>query len=130
MLKLTMSLGHLKIFFLIILFSKFLYSEPLQMEYAKFKLLDKVSNKIFIKNILVHDTDLIGSLNITVYSCFTEPPDEVPEDYVLVDIFDNFENSQESLYRGWMISSSPDVTPLEHPIYDLWLLDCSNDKTS
>ena len=28
-----------------------------------------------------------------------------------------------------MISSSPDVTPLEHPIYDLWLLDCSNDKT-
>ncbi len=100
------------------------------MEYAKFKLLDKVSNKIFIKNILVHDTDFIGSLNITVYSCFTEPPDEVPEDYVLVDIFDNFENSQESLYRGWMISSSPDVTPLEHPIYDLWLLDCSNDKTS
>ena len=29
-----------------------------------------------------------------------------------------------------MISSLPDVTPLEHPIYDLWLLGCSNDKTS
>ena len=29
-----------------------------------------------------------------------------------------------------MISSSPDVTPLENPIYDLWLVDCSNDKTS
>ena len=34
------------------------------------------------------------------------------------------------IYKGWMISSSPDVTPLEHPIYDLWLLGCSNDNTS
>ena len=35
-----------------------------------------------------------------------------------------------NIYKGWMISSSPDVTPLENPIYDLWLVDCSNDKTS
>ena len=35
-----------------------------------------------------------------------------------------------TIYKGWMISSLPDVTPLEHPIYDLWLLGCSNDKTS
>ena len=29
-----------------------------------------------------------------------------------------------------MISSSPDVPPLENPIYDLWLLDCNIDICS
>ena len=52
------------------------------------------------------------------------------EDYVLIDIIDNFQDESKSIYKGWMISSSPDVTPLQHPIYDLWLLGCSNDKTS
>ncbi len=60
----------------------------------------------------------------------TEPPDEIPEDYVLIDVEDNFQEQEKSIYKGWMISSSPDVTPLEHPIYDLWLLGCSNDNTS
>ena len=72
----------------------------------------------------------MGTLSIKVYSCFTEPPDEIPEDYVLIDVKDNFQDKKKSIYTGWMISSSPDVTPLEHPIYDLWLLGCSNDKTS
>ena len=72
----------------------------------------------------------IETLNIEVYACFTEPPDEISEDYVLINVKDNFKNIDKSIYKGWMISSSPEVTPLEHPIYDLWLLGCSNDKTS
>ena len=46
----------------------------------------------------------------------------------LIEVKDNFQEQEISIYKGWMISSSPDVTPLEHPIYDLWLLGCSNDK--
>ncbi len=125
-----MNLGLLKFFFIIIFFSKCLYAEPLQMQFANFKLLDKISNKIIEKSIEVNNFDSMGTLNINVYTCFTEPPDEIPEDYVLVDVKDNFQNKDESIYKGWMISSSPDVTPLEHPIYDLWLIGCSNDKTS
>ena len=78
---------------------------------------------------LFPDTN-IETLNIEVYACFTEPPDEIAEDYVLINVKDNFKNEYKSIYKGWMISSSPEVTPLEHPIYDLWLLGCSNDKTS
>ena len=55
---------------------------------------------------------------------------EISEDYVLVDINDNFQDLKKNVYRGWMISSSPEVTAFEHPIYDLWLLGCINDKTS
>ena len=125
-----MNLGLLKIFIFFILFSKISLSEPLQMTYAKFKLLDKISNKLAEKTISVSDTDKIGTLNIEVYSCYKTPPDEIPEDYVLIDVKDNFQDQDKSIYRGWMISSNPDVTPLEHPIYVLWLLGCSKDKTS
>ncbi len=125
-----MNLGPLKYFFLILFYSFHVFSEPLQLKYANFKLLDKISNKLTEKTIKVNESDYIETLNIRVYSCFTEPPNKIPEDYVLVDIKDNFENEEKSIYKGWMISSSPDVTPLEHPIYDLWLLGCSNDKTS
>jgi len=125
-----MNLGLLKLFLIVLFFSKQLLSEPLQMQYANFKLLDKISNILTEKTIAVNKSDSIETLNIKVYSCFTESPDEIPEDYVLIDVKDNFQDEDKSIYKGWMISSSPDVTPLEHPIYDLWLLGCSNDKTS
>lgn len=125
-----MNLGLLKIFLLIFFFSNSLLSEPLQMKYAKFRLLDKISNKLIDKIISVDDSEEIETLIIKVYACFSEPPTEISEDYVLVDIIDNFQDSKKNVYRGWMISSSPEVTALEHPIYDLWLLGCINDKTS
>ncbi len=125
-----MNLGLLKIFFLILFFSNQLLSEPLQMKYAKFRLLDKISNKLIDITIPVNNSDEIETLSVEVYACFTEPPNEISEDYVLVNIVDNFQDLNKNVYRGWMISSSPEVTPLEHPIYDLWLVGCVNDNTS
>ena len=125
-----MNLGLLKFFLIFLFFSNEVFAKPLLMQYANFKLLDKISNKLAAKTIKVNESELIGTLNIKVYSCFTEPPNEIPEDYVLIDVKDNFQDEDKSIYKGWMISSSPDVTPLEHPIYDLWLLGCSNNKTS
>ena len=125
-----MNLGLLKILLFILFLSDQSFSEPLQMQYAKFRLLDKISNKLIDKSISVNGSDQIETLNIEVYACFTEPPDEISEDYVLVNIIDNFQDNNKSVYKGWMISSSPEVTPLEHSIYDLWLLGCNNDKTS
>ena len=124
-----MNLGLLKIFLLVLFVSNQLCSEPLQMNYAKFKLLDKISNQLFEKTISVNSSDEIETLNIEVYSCFTEPPDEISEDYVLINVKDNFKNIDKSIYKGWMISSSPEVTPLEHPIYDVSLISCIKSKT-
>jgi Uncharacterized protein conserved in bacteria len=125
-----MNLGLPSFFFIILFYSFQVWSEPVQKQYANFKLLDKISNKLVEKSIKVNESAFIETLNIQVYSCFTEPPNEIPEDYVLIDVKDNFQEQEVSVYKGWMISSSPDVTPLEHPIYDLWLLGCSNDNTS
>ena len=87
-----MNLGLLKFFFIILFYSSPVWSEPIQKEYANFKLLDKISNKLVEKSIKVNESDFIETLNIQVFSCFTEPPNEIPEDYVLVDVKDNYKD--------------------------------------
>lgn len=128
--KQIMNLGRLKLIFLVISFCNQLLASPIEMNYANFKLLDKISNELIEKTIPVNGFGMIGTLNIKVYSCLKEPPDEIPEDYVLIDVQDTFFEDQKSIFRGWMISSSPDIVSLEHAIYDLMLLGCINDKTS
>ena len=105
-------------------------AETIEKKYASFKLLNKTTNKVSSKNILVNSKISWETLNIEVLYCGSTPPTEIPEDYVLIDVYDTINNENTNIYKGWMISSSPDVTPLENPIYDLWLVDCSNDKTS
>ena len=105
-------------------------AETIEKKYASFKLLNKTTNKVSTKDILVSSKISWETLNIEVLYCGSTPPTEIPEDYVLIDIFDTINKENINIYRGWMISSSPDVTPLENPIYDLWLVNCSNDKTS
>ena len=105
-------------------------AETIEKKYASFKLLNKTTNKVTTKDILVSSKISWETLNIEVLYCGSTPPTEIPEDYVLIDVYDTINNENINIYKGWMISSSPDVTPLENPIYDLWLVDCSNDKTS
>ena len=105
-------------------------AETIEKKYASFKLLNKTTNKVSTKDILVKSKISWETLNIEVLYCGSTPPTEIPEDYVLIDVYDTINNENTNIYKGWMISSSPDVTPLENPIYDLWLVDCSNDKTS
>ena len=105
-------------------------AETIEKKYASFKLLNKTTNKVSTKDILVSSKISWETLNIEVLYCGSTPPTEIPEDYVLIDVYDTINNENINMYKGWMISSSPDVTPLENPIYDLWLVDCINDKTS
>ena len=125
-----MSLGLLKIYLYLFLFCSSVLAEPITGTSAKLKLLDKTTNKVTQKTINVNSIIDWDSLNIQIYACYSTPPEEIPEDYVLLEIKDTLSANKEYIYRGWMISSSPDVTPLEHPIYDLWLIDCMVDNPS
>ena len=116
------------ILFLFLTFS--VSAETIEKKYASFKLLNKTTNKVSEKDILVNSRITWETLNIEVLYCASTPPTEIPEDYVLIDIFDTINKENINIFRGWMISSSPEVTPLENPIYDLWLVDCINDSTS
>ena len=128
--KKNINLGLLIKIILFFFFSLSVYAETIEKKYASFKLLNKTTNKVSQKEILVDSTIDWETLKIEVLYCASTPPNEIPEDYVLIDVYDTINQEIINIYTGWMISSSPDVTPLENPIYDLWLLDCNIDKTS
>ena len=128
--KKSTNLGLLTKTILLLFVTFHLSAETVEKKYASFKLLNKTTNKVSQKNILVNSNTTWETLNIEVLYCASTPPTEIPEDYVLIDVYDEINEQNINIYRGWMISSSPNVTPLENPIYDLWLVDCINDKTS
>ena len=128
--KKNINLGLLIRITLFLFLPIFASAETIEKKYASFKLLNKTTNKVSKKDILVNSKIFWETLNIEVLYCASTPPTEIPEDYVLIDVYDSINNESVNVYRGWMISSSPDVTPLENPIYDLWLVDCINDKAS
>jgi hypothetical protein len=131
-----MNLGSLKflsifLFFIFISPSFILHSEPLEGASAKIQILDKITARVKTLEINVSESNFFETLNIEIYACYKNPPEEIPEDFVLLRIYDNLSQDEiKFVYQGWMISSSPAVTPLEHPIYDLWLIECKMDIDS
>ena len=126
--------GNLRLLLLIIFlffYSFNSYGDPIEGYSVKLKVLDKITSQINTININVNDTHEYGTLKIEIYACYKRPPEEIPEDFVLLKIFDTLnENNLEKVYQGWMISSSPAATPFEHPIYDVWVMECKIDNNS
>jgi len=132
--KVNMNLGvhnSIKIFFLLFFFSSISLAKPIEGQLAIIQILDKITAKVNTIEIKVNETYVFESLVIKLYACFKNPPEEIPEQYILLKILDQIDIKKNKLiYKGWMIKSSPATTPLEHPIYDLWLSDCKMDKHS
>ena len=125
-----MILGVLRFFLFVFLFTSHpSKSEPIEGYLVKLQILDKITAEVFTFDIKIDQDLKFGSLIIEVYACYKNPPKEIPENFVLLKIFDKINDiNLKKIYQGWMISSSPASTPLEHPIYDLWLKDCKIKK--
>ena len=67
-----------------------------------------------------------GTLRIVVRACHAAPPEEPPENAAFLEI-DEVDHAGRAtrLYTGWMFSSTPGLAALEHPVYDIWVLACS-----
>ena len=98
---------------------------------AQMQAMDKITGKVSVIEVPVNGSVNFGSFSILVRACKTRPPEDTPENFAFVDVVDNY-NSQTpvNIFRGWMISSSPALNPVEHPIYDVWLLKCINGKVN
>lgn len=69
----------------------------------------------------------VGSLTIVMRACVSTPPEEPPETKMFLEVRENREGVVSDLFAGWMFASSPGLSALEHPVYDLWPIAC---KTS
>ena len=99
-------------------------------EIAVLRGLDKVTARTRDFEAPVGETVEFGALSIDVKYCRRRPPEEPPETFAFLKVFDRrtdgfgVETEGEEIFSGWMFASNPALNPLEHPVYDVWVIDC------
>lgn len=102
-------------------------SANVEFNTAHMQAMDKITGKVSEIDVPVNGEVKFGSFSIVVRSCSATPPEETPENFAFVDVVDVYdEKNPVNIFRGWMMSSSPALNAIEHPIYDVWLLKCQN----
>jgi len=97
------------------------------MDEAVLQGLDKITARISTIKVGVGETVNFGSLQITVKACDKHPPEETPESAAFLQVVEQKPGETPVMrFSGWMFASSPALSAMEHPIYDLWVLDCDN----
>ena len=87
--------------------------------------LDKVTARVSEIAAPVGRLVRFGTLEITVRACHKTPPEEPPESAAFIEIRDAKPGEAGvELFSGWMFASSPGLSAMEHPVYDIWVLDC------
>ena len=87
--------------------------------------MDQVTARVSTIEAPVGEVVKFGTLEIIARHCDKRPPEETPESASFLDIWEVREGEAAvSLFRGWMYASSPALSALEHPVYDVWVLDC------
>jgi hypothetical protein len=98
---------------------------------AVLRTLDKVTARVSTIQVPVGSATELGSLEVTVRACDKRPPEETPESAAFLEISEAKQGEPaKMLFSGWMFASSPSLSALEHPIYDIWVVDCVNPTTS
>lgn len=117
----------LKLLLLLAAWPFFANAQEIPMNTAQMQAMDKITGKVNIIEVPVNGEIKFGSFSVVVRACKSSPEGEIPENYAFVDVTDkSFDQTEYNIFKGWMISSSPAVHAVEHPIYDVWLLRCVN----
>lgn len=109
-------------------------------EVAVLQVLDKVSARVTTLRVPVGSSAAYGLIFVAVRSCQVAPPSEPPESAAFLEISEvelrslprsggaaaasRSAASQKLLFSGWMFASSPALSALEHPTYDVTVLAC------
>jgi hypothetical protein len=93
---------------------------------AVFSGLDKITGRIISFDAAIGETVQFGALQVTARACYTRPPTEATNTDAFVDVDEvTLKGEIRRVFTGWMFASSPGLHAVEHPIYDVWLTDCS-----
>ena len=112
------------IFFSLTLSSK--SKNNLEGTYTDIKILDKISSKNTLIKLKNGELKKFKDLSLKSLKCKNSEFDDNPEitAYIQVRDLTNKNNDEVFVFNGWMFSSSPSITPFDHPVYDVWLVKC------
>lgn len=89
--------------------------------------LDKITGRTSTFEAEVGATLQYGNIYIRVQACRKRPQIETPESAAFMQVWEVLaDGKSEWIFSGWMFASSPALSAMDHPIYDVWVLDCKN----
>ncbi len=104
-------------------------AQRIENQVAVFAALDKVTARISRLEIKLGETVKFGALKVTPRTCYSRPPDQPPKTTTFVEVQElQLDGSEKKLFAGWMFAESPGLDAVEHPVYDVWLTECSSPK--
>lgn len=119
--------------FYIIFLGLLLFGQPafadkwLEAKSARLQTLDKITARISTLDVGLDNPVRFGTLEILVHRCAYRPPEESPEDAAFLTVRDVGHDpslAPKIVFTGWVFSSSPAISGLEHAVYDVTLLKC------
>ena len=90
--------------------------------------LDKITAKTSEIKIKLGETKLFGPLEIKVLKCGKIESGNKDDHVAYLQVKDLSEDQSEQvfIFNGWIFASDPSLTPFDHAIYDLQLLNCNS----
>lgn len=89
--------------------------------------LDKTTGRTSFLTARVGEPYEFGDLVIEVEKCMKRPPEETPENSAFINVV---EKEGDEIFHGWMFSSNPALSGMEHPVYDIWVVECKDKNVS
>lgn len=94
---------------------------------AVFVGLDKITGRTIKFDAAIGETVQFGALQVTPRACYTRPPTEATNTDAFVEVDEvTLKGDIKRIFTGWMFASSPGLNAVDHPIYDVWLIDCAS----
>jgi hypothetical protein len=90
-------------------------SDPIEIDSVKVQILDKISGKVYKKDVKVNSVIEFGSIKLKLKRCFKNGPEDNEEVYALIEITEN----ERVIFSNWLFASSPQVNLFSHPVYDI-----------
>lgn len=108
---------------------------------VKLRALDKITGNSTDVTAKAGQTVTFGKLKVTVRACYQSPPEDTPPEFAAYLEVHGASQAKDLaskeaakvkkaagddlLFRGWMFASSPGLSALESPVYDVWVISCS-----
>ena len=113
-------------FFLLIIFYFFFNVLAFAENFAEIRAIDRITGRSFKLKVPIDTEVTFSNLVLNIKYCYKNPIDKEIENFAYLTVKDKLLNN--IIFQGWMFSSSPSLSSLEHPINDIWLLNCINKK--
>lgn len=92
---------------------------------VKIQGLDKVTGKVFSIKVKIDQAVKFGSLTVVPRVCHKNPPEESPESTAFIEIWEQpLKGDLALIFSRWMFASTPSLSALDHPVYDIWINEC------